>query len=64
MAEDNPTDRLETTDAVLVLCNFVFSTTGISALKIYTLERDGFTGEEVLQGLPPLSQWECCHLLQ
>lgn len=37
--EDDPTD------GIFVLCNFVFSTTRITALKIHRLERDGFTGE-------------------
>lgn len=43
-AEDNPTD------GIFVLCNFVFSTTRISALKIHSLERDGFTGEGSASG--------------
>lgn len=43
-AEDNPTD------GIFVLCNFMFSTTRISALKIHRLERDGFTGEGSASG--------------
>lgn len=43
-AKDNPTD------GIFVLCNFVFSTTRISALKIHRLERDGFTGEGSASG--------------
>lgn len=43
-AEDN------LTDGIFVLCNLVFSTTRISALKIHRLERDGFTGEGSASG--------------
>lgn len=48
-AEDSPTD------GIFVLCNFVFSTTRITALKIHRLERDSFT-EGSSQALLPLGQ--------
>lgn len=53
------------TDGIFALCNFVVSTTRINALKVVMDVREMVSQDKkVPQGLLPLRQWECCHLLE